>query len=347
MDQGETVTVQRGWTADRRSAQGAEVAPGDLAAHLLAEAAAKGQRLYALLDLAQGDLALEQLALYDGDSPFEVLEPGRSEPDLQEVSPVLVPCGEVSGLLTWLLTEARGQSFGVLLASEYGPAELAAHLNPLTEVLRQEDDEPLIFRFQDPRVLSVYLPTCTAEELDRVFGPVRRFWVEADDGARLLDFEHQAPYAPPKNEPEQQPENEQDGDPDEQPDARPAPLVIRKEQMEVFRQAVTIGFVKRATKLLGRHLPQQCQQLGPGELKQTIEHGIQRAAAHGIQAEQDVCLYLGLMLIFGKDFDTDPAQPWAARVLANPRYDGSEERMEALSQAAEAHMGQPETGSGD
>lgn len=345
MDQ--QVTLLGGWTADRPEARGSQLSATALVEQLRAEAEQRQQRLYVLLDLAQGDLALEQLAQYDGSEPFEFLEPGRSEAELEEFSPVLLPCSEGSGLLSWMLGDGLGQSFGVLLASEYGPAELAAHLNPLTEVLRQEDDEPLIFRFQDPRVLSVYLPTCTAEELDRVFGPVRRFWVEADDGARLLDFEHQAPYAPPKNEPEQQPENEQDGDPDEQPDARPAPLVIRKEQMEVFRQAVTIGFVKRATKLLGRHLPQQCQQLGPGELKQTIEHGIQRAAAHGIQAEQDVCLYLGLMLIFGKDFDTDPAQPWAARVLANPRYDGSEERMEALSQAAEAHMGQPETGSGD
>lgn len=323
MDQGETVTVQRGWTADRRSAQGAEVAPGDLAAHLLAEAAAKGQRLYALLDLAQGDLALEQLALYDGDSPFEVLEPGRSEPDLQEVSPVLVPCGEVSGLLTWLLTEARGQSFGVLLASEREPSELAAHLSPLTSVLDHEG-EPLIFRFQDPRALSVYLPTCTPEELERFFGPAARFWVEVDDGALLLEFQHQAPDpAPAQGE-------------DEDAEARaPGPLVIRAEQMEAFSQAARAGFVKRMRVQLGEHFPQRCTELGQQKLEQTIEHGIRRAAEHGMRTEYEVGLYLGLVLDFGQDFDTNPTQGWAARVLADPRHESAEERIEALYEAAD------------
>jgi hypothetical protein len=46
----------------------------------------------------------------------------------------------------------------------------------------------LLFRFYDPRVLRAYLPTCLAEELNIVFGPVRNFWMESRDPGELLEF---------------------------------------------------------------------------------------------------------------------------------------------------------------
>lgn len=41
-----------------------------------------------------------------------------------------------------------------------------------------EQGQPLMFRYYDPRVLRVYLPTCTAEELALVFGPVSAYLIE-------------------------------------------------------------------------------------------------------------------------------------------------------------------------
>ncbi|MFY2558205.1 hypothetical protein ACN469_11275, partial [Corallococcus terminator] len=40
----------------------------------------------------------------------------------------------------------------------------------------------------DPRVLRTYLPTCNAEELRFVFGPIRSFLMEDEDGSMLLRF---------------------------------------------------------------------------------------------------------------------------------------------------------------
>ncbi len=46
----------------------------------------------------------------------------------------------------------------------------------------------MIFRYYDPRVLRVYLPTCLAPELRTVFGPVRRFLLESEDPALMLEY---------------------------------------------------------------------------------------------------------------------------------------------------------------
>jgi hypothetical protein len=46
----------------------------------------------------------------------------------------------------------------------------------------------LICPYYDPRVLSVYLPTCTAVEIRMIFGPIDRFWIEDDTHRALLAY---------------------------------------------------------------------------------------------------------------------------------------------------------------
>ena len=54
--------------------------------------------------------------------------------------------------------------------------------------VRSEADQKLIFRYYDPRVLRAYLPTCNAVELRTVFGPVRRYLIEAEDPAEIIEY---------------------------------------------------------------------------------------------------------------------------------------------------------------
>ncbi|MCK7510897.1 MAG: DUF4123 domain-containing protein [Desulfobacterales bacterium] len=67
-------------------------------------------------------------------------------------------------------------------------------LNPLRTHFRRflmvhdSDGKPLYFRYYDPRVLRVYLPTCTSQELKTVFGPVESFLVEDEDGRSAIRF---------------------------------------------------------------------------------------------------------------------------------------------------------------
>jgi hypothetical protein len=46
----------------------------------------------------------------------------------------------------------------------------------------------LLFRYYDPRVLRVYLPTCLPNELETVFGPVKAYLVEGDGGGTLIQY---------------------------------------------------------------------------------------------------------------------------------------------------------------
>jgi hypothetical protein len=55
-------------------------------------------------------------------------------------------------------------------------------------VVRDPMGNSLMFRYYDPRVLRVYLPTCNRTELSTIFGPVERFWMESADSGILLEF---------------------------------------------------------------------------------------------------------------------------------------------------------------
>lgn len=69
------------------------------------------------------------------------------------------------------------QAWGVLLAYS-GPIKgLYRHLRQFLRV-RTEDGRILAFRYYDPRVLRVFLPTCTPAEMEEFFGPVEAIAVE-------------------------------------------------------------------------------------------------------------------------------------------------------------------------
>ena len=80
-----------------------------------------------------------------------------------------------------------GKSWGIFLASPASLEDLRRHFR---RFLRVEDAEGkrIYFRYYDPRVLRVYLPTCTEGELRYVFGPVSRYMMEGSDPAEVLVY---------------------------------------------------------------------------------------------------------------------------------------------------------------
>jgi hypothetical protein len=55
-------------------------------------------------------------------------------------------------------------------------------------VVRDSSGNRLVFRYYDPRVLRVYLPTCVTAELRTVFGPIEGFWTESESPEKMLEF---------------------------------------------------------------------------------------------------------------------------------------------------------------
>ena len=150
-------------------------------------------QVYAVLDGAQTPRIYE--ALYESRLPYERLftrtRSSDAYPitDLTETSPYLVHLTREAPLLRWILEDGWHQNYGIFAWSEAELERLRLHFRYLLQV-KDEAGNRLYFRYYDPRVLRVYLPTCTAPELWKVLGPTRRLFVPSEDG-ELLAFRYE------------------------------------------------------------------------------------------------------------------------------------------------------------
>jgi len=92
-------------------------------------------------------------------------------------------------------------------------------------------------------------------------------------------------------------------------------LMIRREQLELFRANALKDFEDRMIEHIANFFPKEFAKLGELNLREMIQYGSKRASSYGIVSERDVCKYLDLMVVFGRAFDADPTLPWVARIL--------------------------------
>ena len=144
-----------------------------------------GTSVWAILDCARDDriystlrtCGLDYLCLYSGRLPSEV---EAAAPYLLEVAPTYK-------FTPKLIEMGWGKSWGIFLRIK-DPSNLRHHLRSFLRV-RDESGRNLMFRYYDPRVLRVYLPTCRPDELRTVFGPISSYLVEGEDGKSVSEFE--------------------------------------------------------------------------------------------------------------------------------------------------------------
>jgi hypothetical protein len=190
---GDTITA--GETAFLVRIEGEEAAFVDTEAKLAADATPQErllfllrrdfQPLYAVLDAAR-DVKIFALLLQSNEE-YQSLYEGPQGAKLAQVAPYLVRLKKDSLLLEKLVRDGWGESWGVYLtcASEFN--EVRRHLRHFLEVMLPEGKQAY-FRYYDPRVLRVYLPTCTFEETDNFFGPIQNYSMEDEDPESLLQF---------------------------------------------------------------------------------------------------------------------------------------------------------------
>jgi hypothetical protein len=140
---------------------------------------------YAVLDGASVDGLLPRFAR---DNPEHIcLYRGELEPDLAEAAPYLVRLEAESDFTRWVLEQGWGEHWGVFATAEADMRAMRQHFRRFLMV-HDETGKPLYFRYYDPRVLRVYLPTCNEKELQTVFGPITHYYSEAEDPNELLQF---------------------------------------------------------------------------------------------------------------------------------------------------------------
>lgn len=145
----------------------------------------EGVDAYAVLDGASIPDLLDHLYAEDGRPEFVCLYRGELEPDIAEVAPYLVRLQPGAPFTAWLLAEGWGKHWGIYALSQADLKSVRRHFRKFLMVKDPEGNQ-MYFRFYDPRVLRVFLPTCNAEELQFLFGPVVCYGCEGETPAELV-----------------------------------------------------------------------------------------------------------------------------------------------------------------
>ncbi|MHC4153301.1 MAG: DUF4123 domain-containing protein [Planctomycetota bacterium] len=141
--------------------------------------------LYTVLDGASVP-ELPQI-LWEHELEHVCLYRGELEPDMAAVAPYLVKL-EYDHSFTKLVCERGwGKHWGIFVIT---PAEvdiraMRQHFRRFLMVY-DPDGKLIYFRYYDPRVLRVYLPTCNADEIRIVFGTISSYVLEDEDSSVLL-----------------------------------------------------------------------------------------------------------------------------------------------------------------
>jgi hypothetical protein len=122
---------------------------------------------------------------------YACLYAGAIPDALAQVAPYVVRLRRGHYFTRELLEAGWGRGWGVFACAAAELETVRRHLRRFLRV-QLEDGRRVVFRFYDPRVLRVYLPTCTAAELGTFLGPLSRYVLEDADPAHALSFSHDA-----------------------------------------------------------------------------------------------------------------------------------------------------------
>jgi hypothetical protein len=107
-------------------------------------------------------------------------------------------------------------------------------------------------------------------------------------------------------------------------------MIIRAEQFAALSDAVAKRFEDRVVVHLQKCFPKECGLWGEPAVRDLIQFGIGRASAYKITTERDICKYIDVMVVFGRDFDRDPRFPWVPVILNDRALYEPTRRLETL-----------------
>ena len=143
------------------------------------------QPLYALLDASREPSGLN--VILESKEEYQSLYEGAQGAQLAHFAPYLIRVPQKSALLDTLVHQAWSKSWGVFLTSDKPLKDLRTHFRHFLTV-KLPDGTQVYFRYYDPRVLRLFLPTCLPEETTQFFGPVKHFLMEAEAPNLALHF---------------------------------------------------------------------------------------------------------------------------------------------------------------
>ncbi len=146
----------------------------------------KGPRsdVWAILDPARDPKSY--WTLVNSHLNYSCLFAGRLPDALEQVAPHLVQLDPEDEFTDYLAAQV-GNSLGVFFQCDAAMKTVRHHLRKLLTV-RDPRGRKLLFRYYDPRVLRVFLPTCDSSELDQMYGPIKTYWTESPEADQVIEF---------------------------------------------------------------------------------------------------------------------------------------------------------------
>lgn len=109
---------------------------------------------------------------------------------VQQVAPYLFQLADKEAFCNYFMDKGWGDSWGIIIFSNAGFEEVKRHLRRFLMV-KTEDGVELYFRFYDPRVLRIFLPSCDPKQVMEFFGPVNSFLLEDEDPRFGIQYWHE------------------------------------------------------------------------------------------------------------------------------------------------------------
>ena len=149
-------------------------------------------KFYAILDGARSEKIYPALKEYSVSHKclflsHKLLYGGKLPHVLAMAAPYLVELRPGDLFTKWVVSRGWGNNWGIFLASNSTFSILARHFRRFLMV-KTEEGKKFYFRYYDPRVLRVYLPTCSKTELNFLFEEVRMFITEEEGGKRMIEY---------------------------------------------------------------------------------------------------------------------------------------------------------------
>jgi len=148
--------------------------------------------VYAILDGARNrkiqpllkSSGLRHYCLFDGELDYS----------LTLAAPYMMRLEEDADFTRELIQQAWGNSWGIFAIAPHNISLIRVRMNCKDIVfVENEQGKRMLFRYYDPRVMRVYLPTCLPDELKQVFGKLTAYAVENEDASGLNYFRLQQP----------------------------------------------------------------------------------------------------------------------------------------------------------
>jgi hypothetical protein len=140
--------------------------------------------LYGIVDTAQDDRLYEWVK---ATPEHACLFAGKLDPVLERASPFILNLDKAPSFLARWDTEGRGKNWGIRCFSERPLVAVRRHFRHFLQA-KLPDGRVVLFRFYDPRVWTVFLPTCKSPHVEAWFDHVEEYVAEIDAFQTVVYF---------------------------------------------------------------------------------------------------------------------------------------------------------------